>query len=216
MALLWCTRESGRDGRRTSCMRFDRAAAALASQPFPKPPRTHTFSESRRCPRSPSRRLQYLSVRGWPSRSARSWLVAAQHRPPRACEEAKGRRGDVRKVLAVRVGGERDMREGAGGLRGGALCGRGEHLCRGRPALGLPIAADGVDGGEGRRRGCSGRRSPRAPRSSSGDRSVVSPTSLFSKLGRPPAARRGCGPDLGDQISNLRPAARADEVRILQ
>ena len=46
----------------------------------------------------------------------------------------------MRKVLAVRVGGERDMREGASGLRGGALCGRGEHLCRGRPALGLPIA----------------------------------------------------------------------------
>ena len=41
----------------------------------------------------------------------------------------------------MRVGGERDMREGAGGLRGGALCGRGEHLCRGRPAVGLPIAA---------------------------------------------------------------------------
>ena len=121
----------------------------------------------------------------------------------------------MRKVLTLWQVGERDMREGADGLRGGAFCGRGEHLCRGRPVLGLPIAADGVDGGEGRRRGCSGRRSPRDPRSSSGARSVVSPTSLFSKLGRPPAARRGCGPDLGDQISNLRPAARADQLRIL-
>ena len=121
----------------------------------------------------------------------------------------------MRKDLAVRDGGEQDMREGAGGLRGAALCGRGEYLCRGRPVLGSRIAADGVDGGEGRRRGCSGRRSPRDPRSSSGARSVVSPTSLFSKLGRPPAARRGCGPDLGDQISNLRPAARADQLRIL-
>jgi hypothetical protein len=33
------------------------------------------------------------------------------------------------------------MQEGAAGLRGGAFCGQGEHLCRGRPALGLPIAA---------------------------------------------------------------------------
>ena len=141
-------------------------------------------------------------------------LCSAARRAP--AREAKGRRGDVRKVLTLWQVGERDMREGAAGLRGGAFCGRGEHLCRGRPVLGLPIAADGVDGGEGRRRGCSGRRSPRDPRSSSGARSVVSPTSLFSKLGRPPAARRGCGPDLGDQISNLRPAARADHVRILQ
>ena len=74
----------------------------------------------------------------------------------------------MRKVLTLWQVGERDMREGAAGLRGGAFCGRGEHLCRGRPVLGLPIAADGVDGGEGRRRGCSGRRSPRDPRSSSG------------------------------------------------
>ena len=181
-------------------MRFDRAAAALASQPFPKPPRTHTFPESRRCQRSPSRRLQYLSVRGWPSRSAQSWLVAAQHRPPRACEEAKGRRGDVRKVLTLWQVGERDMQEGAGGLRGGASYGRGEYLCRGRPVLGSRIAADGVDGGEGRRRGCSGRRSRRDPRNSSGSRSVVSPKSLFSKLGRPRARRGGCGPDLGALI----------------
>ena len=50
----------------------------------------------------------------------------------------------MRKVLTLWQVGERDMQEGAGGLRGGALCGRGEHLCRGRPALGLPIAADGV------------------------------------------------------------------------
>lgn len=49
--------------------------------------------------------------------------------------EAKGRRGDVRKVLTLWQVGERDMREGAAGLRGGAFCGRGEHLCRGRPAL---------------------------------------------------------------------------------
>ena len=33
------------------------------------------------------------------------------------------------------------MQESAAGLRGGAFCGQREHLCRGRPALGLPIAA---------------------------------------------------------------------------
>ena len=60
-------------------------------------------------------------------------LCSAARREP--AREAKGRRGDVRKVLAVRDGSERDMREGAGGLRGGAFCGRGEHLCRGSGGL---------------------------------------------------------------------------------
>lgn len=60
----------------------------------------------------------------------------------------------------------------------------------------LPIAADGVDGERGQRRGCGGRRSPHDPRSSTGARSVVSPTSLFSKIGRPRARRGSCGPDL--------------------
>ena len=112
----------------------------------------------------------------------------------------------MRKVLTLWQVGERDMREGAAGLRGGAFCGRGEHLCRGRPVLGLPIAADGVDGEEGRRRGCSGRRSPRDPRSFSGARSVVRPTSLFSKIGRPRARRGSFGPDLDALIqkSDLR------------
>ena len=54
----------------------------------------------------------------------------------------------MRKVLTLWQVGERDMRGGAGGLRGGDFCGRGEHLCRGRPVLGSRIAADGVDGGD--------------------------------------------------------------------
>ena len=47
----------------------------------------------------------------------------------------------MRKDVAVREGGEWDMQESAAGLHGGAFCGQREHLCRGRPALELPIAA---------------------------------------------------------------------------
>ena len=75
IALLWCTRASRRDGRHTSCSWFDRAAAALTPQPFLRPPETHSFPESRRCLGSRSRRLEYLSVRGWSLRSVQSWRV---------------------------------------------------------------------------------------------------------------------------------------------
>ena len=106
------------------------------------------------------------------------------------------------------------MREGASVLRGGAFYGQGEHLCRGRPALGLPIAADDVDGDQGQRRGCGGRRSPSGRPTFERGRSAVNSMSLFSKLGRPPAARRSCGLNLGDQNSNLRPATRTILVRM--
>ena len=49
-----------------------RAAAALAAQPFPKTPKTHAFPESRRRIDSSSRRLEYLSIRGWLPRSGQS------------------------------------------------------------------------------------------------------------------------------------------------
>ena len=94
------------------------------------------------------------------------------------------------------------MREDASVLRGGAFCGQGEHLCRGRPALGLPIAADGVDGDQGQRRGCGGRRSPSGRPTFERGRSAVS----SMKLGRPPAVVAAAVPILviRIQISDLR------------
>ena len=80
VTLLWCTRASRRDGGRISCNRFHRAAAALAPQPFPTPPKTLTYPESSRCLGISSRRLEYLSVRGWPSRSVAGWEVELQSR----------------------------------------------------------------------------------------------------------------------------------------
>ena len=94
------------------------------------------------------------------------------------------------------------MREDASVLRGGAFCGQGEHLCRGRPALGLPIAADGVDGDQGQRRGCGGRRSPSGRPTF--DRGLSAVSSM--KLGRPPAVVAAAVPILviRIQISDLR------------
>ena len=107
------------------------------------------------------------------------------------------------------------MQEGAAGLRGGAFCGQGEHLCRGRPALGLPIAARWrwTVRKERKKVVADEKESPRAPTSARGRR-VPHPRNLFSADGRPRARRRSSGPDLGDQNSKVRPAARANHVSI--
>ena len=53
-------------------LQVHRAAAALAAQPFPKTPQTYTFPNSWRRLDIDSRRLEYLSIRGWLPRSGQS------------------------------------------------------------------------------------------------------------------------------------------------